>query len=374
MSETLVSFINKIPTSKRCLTLSIYQLGLPTSIRYPIGFYIVQVRDSNFIRKLAEAALERVGVPGSHAALQADLLMEAELRGVASHGLLRLSRIVSRVSNNVADPIATGAHTWLSEGFLSVDGQRGLGPVVANAALEALIDRARKTGIAAAAITNSNHIGMLAWYAEKAALLGFSLVVLSTSEALVHPWGARKAMIGTNPIAIGIPTDSGPFVMDTATSVVSMGEIYDHAHRKAAMPDHWALDENGNPTSDAEAAKKGAIAPFGQAKGYALGLAFELLVSGLAASAIGREVSGTLDDTRICNKGDLIIVMPGPRRDLSAYLQAIRQMEPAAGFDAVLIPGERGRQCRDRRLREGVPIVGEVYESLLRLAGVSAVA
>lgn len=334
----------------------------------------MQLRDADMLRELAEAALKRAGVPDAHAALQADVLMDAELRGVASHGLLRLSRIVLRVSNKVADPDATGLHTWPSESFLSVDGQRGLGPVVANAALEALIERAEKTGIAAAAITNSNHIGMLAWYAEKAALRGFSVVILSTSEALVHPWGARKAMIGTNPIAIGIPTETGPFVMDTATSVVSMGEIHDHAHRKAAIPAHWALDENGDPTSDAEAAKKGAIAPFGQAKGYALGLAFELLVSGLAASAIGREVGGTLDDTRVCNKGDLFIVMPGPRRDLSAYLQAIREMEPAAGFDAVLIPGERGRQCRDRRLQEGVPVVGEVYESLLRLAGVSSAA
>lgn len=334
----------------------------------------MSVVDAKNLNELAQAALERAGVPEEHAALQADLLLEAELRGVPSHGLLRLSRIVARIKNGVSDPVATGVHEWTSSAFLTVDGQKGLGPVVAISAIDALLDRAKQAGIAAAAITNSNHIGMLAWYAEHVARQGFSIVVLSTSEALVHPWGARKAMIGTNPIAIGVPTEDGPFVMDTATSLVSMGEVHDHAHRKASIPEHWALDENGDPTTDAEAAKKGAIAPFGQAKGYALGLAFELLVSGLAASAIGRDVHGTLDDTSVCNKGDLIIVMPGPRRELASYLQAIRDMPPAAGFDAVLIPGERGRACREQRLRDGVPVVAEVYQSLLQLAGVSAAA
>ncbi|WP_320203593.1 Ldh family oxidoreductase [Agrobacterium rosae] len=330
--------------------------------------------EANTLRDLSQAALVNAGVPNDYAILQSDLLIEAELRGVPSHGLLRLPRIVSRIRNGVTDPRAAGEHEWASDAFLTVDGQKGLGPVVAIAAIDALLQRARTSGIAAAAITNSNHIGMLAWYAEKVALQDFSIVLMSTSEALVHPWGARKAMIGTNPIAIGVPTENGLFVMDTATSLVSMGEIHDHANRKASIPDHWALDGNGDPTTDAEAAKKGAIAPFGQAKGYALGLAFELLVSGLAGSAIGRDVKGTLDDTSVCNKGDLIIVLPGPRRELAIYLQAIRDMEPASGFDAVLIPGERGRACRDRRLRDGVPVVSEVYQTLLRLAGVSATA
>lgn len=334
----------------------------------------MSVIDAATLRNLTQAALKNAGVPVEHASLQADLLLEAELRGVPSHGLLRLSRIIARIKNGVSDPAATGTHDWASTAFLTVDGQKGLGPVVAQAAIKALLARAEETGIAAAAITNSNHIGMLAWYAEEVASKGYSIVVLSTSEALVHPWGARKAMIGTNPIAIGVPTADGPFVMDTATSLVSMGEIHDHAHRKASIPEHWALDENGDPTTDAEAAKKGAIAPFGQAKGYALGLAFELLVSGLAASAIGRDVRGTLDDTSVCNKGDLIIVMPGPRRELAGYLQAIRDLPPAAGFDAVLVPGERGRACRDQRLRDGVPVVPEVYRTLLQLAGVPAAA
>lgn len=332
------------------------------------------VVDVTILKQLSMRALERAGVPADFAETQVDLLVEAELRGVPSHGLLRLERIVRRIENGVTDPVSRGNHAWRGSAFLAVDGGRGLGPVVANAALTALTARVQETGIAVAAISNSNHIGMLGWYAERIAAEGFTIIALSTSEALVHPWGARTAMIGTNPIAIGIPTGGEPFMMDTATSVVSMGEIHDHAHRKAAIPDHWALDAAGNRTTDAEAAKSGAIAPFGQAKGYALGLSFELLVSSLAGAAIGRDVRGTLDDSEVCNKGDLFIVINGPQRDLRAYLDAIRAMPPADGFREVLVPGERGRACKAQRLREGVPVADDVFEKLKFLAGVKTAA
>jgi LDH2 family malate/lactate/ureidoglycolate dehydrogenase len=325
--------------------------------------------DAVQLRDVAAKALLRAGVPEDHAVQQLDLLLEAELRGIPSHGLLRLDRLTRRIANGVADPHVRGVHEWRRHSFLSVDGQRGLGPVVANAALDALKSRARETGVAVGAIRNSNHIGMLGWYAERVAAEGFTIIALSTSEALVHPWGARRAMIGTNPIAIGIPTGGEPFMMDMATGIVSMGEIHDHAHRKAPIPPHWALDAEGNPTSDAEAAKKGAIAPFGQAKGYALGLAFELLVSSLAGAAIGTDIKGTLDETAVCNKGDLFIVIDGPNYDLKAYLDEIRSMEPADGFSGVMIPGERGRVCREERLRQGVPIADEVWNRLRVLAG-----
>jgi LDH2 family malate/lactate/ureidoglycolate dehydrogenase len=163
-------------------------------------------------------------------------------------------------------------------------------------------------------------------------------------------------------------------MMDTATSLVSMGEIHDYASRGQAIPPDWALDADGNPTTDPDAAKKGAIAPFGQAKGYALGLAFELIVSSLSGAAIGTEVRGTLDDTDVCNKGDVFIVIDGPRRDLQVYLEEIRSLPPAAGFSNVLIPGERGRACRARRLKEGIPISDEVWARLQALASSEAAA
>lgn len=321
------------------------------------------------LRLVATGILMRAGVPESLAGLQSDLLLEAELRGVPSHGLLRLTRIVERIANGCASPTARGRHVWRRDAFLEVDGERGLGPVVADAALQVICDKARKTGIAVAAIRNSNHIGMLGYYAERVASAGQTVLAFSTSEALVHPWGGRKAMLGTNPIAIGVPTGNGPFVMDTATSVVSMGEVHDHANRGEPLKPGWALDASGNPTTDAVAAKSGALAPFGGGKGYALGLAFGLLTSSLAGAALGRDVRGTLDSTEICNKGDLFIVIDGPSAALEDYLELIRQAEPAEGVAQVLIPGERGRACRAERLRTGVPLPDGVWQDLQRLAG-----
>ena len=320
------------------------------------------------IRDVAGQALARAGVPLAHAAIQLDVLLEAELRGVPSHGLLRLDRVVQRILNGVADPHATGRLNWLSSGFLTVDGEKGLGPVVAVAALDALQHRAREVGVAIAGITNSNHLGMLGWYAERIAANGQYIIAMSTSEALVHPWGARKALIGTNPIAIGVPTEGRPFVMDTATSVVSMGEIHDYAHRQVSIPAHWALNAEGKPTTDANEAKKGALAPFGGAKGYALGLAIELLVTSLAGAAIGTGVRGTLDATEVCNKGDVFIVIDGPSPNLTAYLDMIRHSEPAEGFESVLVPGDRARACRAHRLEHGVPVADEVWLRMLVLA------
>ena len=320
--------------------------------------------------ELGLRVLTAAGVPPGHAQTQIELLLDAELRGVPSHGLLRFERIVARIANGVADAATTGTHEWRGDAFLSVDGRNGLGPVVARHAVEAISARARRTGIAVAAIANNNHIGMLAWYAEAIAQAGQVAIVLTTSEALVHPFGGRTALIGTNPIAIGVPTADGPFVIDLATSLVSMGEIHDHAHRGAALQPGWALDGEGNPTTDAEAAKGGAIAPFGGPKGYALGLAFELLVTALTGAALGRDVTGTLNAERICNKGDVFIVidpLSGQGAALAAYLEAIRATPPGEGFERVLIPGERGRALRAERAQSGLTLADPVWATLQRL-------
>jgi L-2-hydroxycarboxylate dehydrogenase (NAD+) len=325
-------------------------------------------------RSLARLALQRNGVSEAHASLQTDLLVEAELCGRPSHGLLRLNRVIERIRNGVTDPSAVGKHRWRGAALLEVDGCRGLGPVVARAALDQICARAAETGLALAAISNNNHLGMLAWYAEYVTAHGFCIVALTTSEALVHPWGGRTALVGTNPILIGIPASPEPFILDMATSLVSMGQIHDYALQGKELPDDWALDAEGRPTTDPTAAKAGSIAPFGGAKGYALGLAFEVLVSSLTQAAIGPEVRGTLDSFEPCNKGDLFMVIntasgSDASRRVAAYLQTIRDCPPADGFSSVSVPGDRSRACRTQRLRDGLPLADHVWKQLQALSG-----
>jgi L-2-hydroxycarboxylate dehydrogenase (NAD+) len=324
------------------------------------------------IRAVAETILMNFGAPPLHAQLQTDLLLEAQMRGFASHGLLRLRRITERIQHGVVDPAATGRHEWLAPSYLGVDGMRGLGPVVALNALNAVEPVARSQGIAIACIRNNNHIGMLAWFAEKIAASGLILIAATTSEALVHPWGGRKAMVGTNPLVIAVPAEPAPLILDMATSHVSMGKIHDYANRGEEIPDGWAIDADGNPTTDAAAAKTGAIAPFGGAKGYALGLALEVLVTSLSAGAIGNDVKGTLDSESICNKGDIFIVI-SPKQGhavsgiVNAYLQQIRNCEPAIAGQPVSIPGDRARAQKADSLASGVRIDEGLWRDLVEL-------
>jgi LDH2 family malate/lactate/ureidoglycolate dehydrogenase len=244
--------------------------------------------------------------------------------------------------------------------------------VVALAALDAVIPRARETGIAIAAIRNAGHLGAIAYYADYVARQGLTIIALTISEALVHPFGGRKAMIGTNPVAIGVPATPEPLVLDMATSLVSMGKIHDHANRGAPIPEGWALDADGNPTTNAAHARDGAISPFGGAKGYALGLAFEVLVASLAQSAIGTGVKGTLDSEHPSNKGDLFIVIAPPHAEsakamVTDYLAAIRSSPPADPARPVLIPGDRAHAARDKSKVEGVTLDDGLWEDLKKL-------
>ncbi|WP_269499890.1 Ldh family oxidoreductase [Castellaniella sp. S9] len=324
------------------------------------------------ITRKSLAALRAAGVPEPAARTQLSLLLEAELRGVPSHGLLRLPRVIQRIRNGVCKPNATGRGLWRREAFYEVDGENGLGPVVALSALEHVCVRAADTGVAVAAIRNCDHLGMLAWYAEQVARKGQILVALTISEALVHPWGGRRAMLGTNPITIGIPAQPDPFVFDMATSLVSMGKIHDHANRGVAIPEGWALNSEGYPTTDAAAAKQGAIAPFGGAKGYGLALGFELLVAALSGSAIGREVAGTLDSEQPCNKGDVFIVLEpttGAAGMVSTFMQELRASPAADPRQPVRIPGDRARQARRDHLEVGIDLAPEVWEQIVEMAG-----
>lgn len=315
---------------------------------------------------------ERKALP-SHAFLQAHVLVEAELKGHPSHGLQRLPRILARIERGLIDPTTEGASHWRSEAVLDVDGLMGLGPVVAVGALERLLERAASTGIALAAIRNSNHLGMLAYYVEKVAARGHIGIAMSSSEALVHPYGGTRAMLGTNPIAIAVPTAERPLVLDLATSTVSMGKIHHYAANAMPIPEGWARDADGLPTTDAARAKLGSIASFGGAKGYGLGIAIELLVAALAGSALAPDIRGTLDADFVCNKGDVLIAIDSRSASdlldrLAAYLDLVRGSPSADPGQPVSVPGDGAVRRRERALGEGFEIDPRLWAELNALS------
>lgn len=320
------------------------------------------------LRVAISAALQLNGATAADAQTQASMLVEGDLRGHHSHGVRRLTVLIGRLKAGLlvsgADPLLD----WRTDAVLSVDGGYGFGPVVADVAIAAITERARTTGIALAAVRKAGHLGMLSVYVERIAGGGQIGIALTTSEALVHPWGGASAMVGTNPIGIGVPTSGQPLVLDMSTAAVSAGKILDHAARDLPIPLGWAVDAAGNPTTDARSASAGAVSPFGGPKGYALGLALEALVATVTGTSYGRDVAGTLDVHKPVSKGDVFLVidlerlgMTGMLPMLTTYLQEVRD----SGTDGqpLLVPGDRARAMRADRLAHGIPLPESLWAS-----------
>ena len=318
-------------------------------------------------------ALVGFGASPGDAITQSRILVEGDLRGQHSHGVRRLPVLVSRLANGLIVSGREPEQTWVSDAVLRVDGRRGFGPVAAFAAVDSISDRAATTGIALATIHNSNHIGMLAPYIERIADAHEIGVALTTSEALVHPWGGARAMVGTNPIGIAVPTTKEPLVLDMSTASVSMGKILDYATKGMPIPLGWAVDASGAPTRDADAASGGAISPFGGPKGYALGIAFEAMVGVLSGTAFGEAVRGTLDSEDVASKGDVFLAISLERLGLTdrlpglqAYLDEVRSSANESA-NPISVPGDRARSMRRHRLTHGIPLHHDVWEGTLTL-------
>ncbi len=338
----------------------------PTTLRVPVDHALA----------LASAVLRAVGAPARNAATQARWLVEGDRRGYGSHGIQRLPVLVRRVQKGLIVPDAEPRLEWRSDALLAVDGRQGFGPVVVLAALEEVYRRVTSTGVVLAAVSNSNHIGVVAPYLEWLADRSLCGLAFTTSEALVHPYGGRRAMVGTNPVAIGVPARPRPLVVDLATSEVSMGRIIRHQELGIPLEPGWAVDAAGVPTTVPAAALGGAISPFGGAKGFALGLAVEVLVGSLTASALGREVRGTLDADSVCNKGDVFICVDPARvvdlaptlERVSRYLAEVGAEPTQDGSEHVRLPGERAAASRSESAVAGVEVAARAWEAANVLA------
>lgn len=324
--------------------------------------------------ELGERVLEAVESPPAAARAQVEQLVEGDLRGRPSHGMQRLPVLVERIQSGVLSPEAVPRIESTAPGSLAVDGGHCFGPVAIQAVLPQLADLAHANGVGIATVRNAGHLGMLSPYLEELAELQTIGIVLTTSEALVHPTGGREPMVGTNPIGIGIPLEPCPFVLDMSTAAISAGEVIATRERALRLPVGAALDAEGRRTTDPEAALAGAISPFGGPKGYGLALGFELLVAGLTDTEVGRAVVGTLDGDKPSTKGDLVIAIDARsliggvvRKRLNAYLEELRTATPTPGSDGVTIPGDRMRAERQLRIREGIPYAAATWARLLEL-------
>ena len=321
------------------------------------------------------AVLRGLGAKEEEAFIQADVWTEADLRGIHSHGVQRLPVMVTRIQKGLLKVDAKPEKTWSTGSVLNIDGKDGFGTAICELGLRELTPAVRKHGVGVLTVRNAAHIGMVGYYAEKRALEGLCSLAFTTTEVLVHPFGGAEALVGTNPIAIGIPANPRPFVLDMATSVSAMGKIIAMKHRGEKIPEGWAVDKDGRPTTDPEEAIHGSLSPAGGPKGYGLGIAIAMLGGLLPGTEIGRKVLGTLDTDYRCTVGDLFIVIdpkafPGAdtiAEGVKGYLDDLRASRPAVGFKQVMVPGDPEFKLREERLEKGIPHPEEVWHAAEQL-------
>ncbi len=334
---------------------------------------------SDVLREFTEQAFQRVGVPAEDAALVADSLLEANLRGVDSHGVGRLLvPYIHRLRAGGINPRPAVRLVAESPATLLVDADNGLGAVAATKAMQWGIERARHNGAAWVGVRHSNHFGASAYYALLAAQQGMVGLALTNSPPAMAPWGGREPLLGTNPLALAVPTDEEPLVLDMATSLVAKGRIVlAQASGQTEIPAGWALDARGQPTRSVAEALQGTVMPLGGHKGSGLALLIDLLCGALTGAAMATgigQLHGNLDRPQgighLLGAIDIDQMVPLTefRRRAGELARQVRAAPRAEGVERIFTPGELEAETRRRRLAEGIPLSEGVRRELQALA------
>ncbi|OUM95766.1 MAG: malate dehydrogenase [Thermobacillus sp. ZCTH02-B1] len=314
------------------------------------------------------------GVPEHNAFLVAESLVQANLRGVDSHGVVRTPIYLARIRRKMVDPNAEITVVRESEGTALVDGGNNFGAVVGVRATQIAIDKAKRAGAAFVGVKRSNHFGTGAYYALKAIEQKMMLMVMSNASQTMPPTGGVRPFIGTNPLAVGVPAGRAvPFLLDMATSVVARGKIIVAAQKGQPIPLGWAVDRHGNPTTDPEAALEGAVLPVGGAKGYGISLMIDILCGVLTGAGFGRYVNNMYENwEEPQNVGHVFIAvdisrfMPLERFEarMEQYIREIKQEPKAPGVEEILIPGEIEHRRTLELMKHGIELPEKLAEEL----------
>jgi len=331
------------------------------------------------LRRLAADLLVAVGARDEDARLVADALIEANLTGHDSHGIIRLLNYCEWCGLGSIDPAARPQVVSRRGATAVVDGGWGWGMVAMTLATETAIELAAEHGIAAVVVRRSNHIGRVAPYVIRIAEAGMIGVAVTNANPAVVPYGGKGRVFGTNPIAWAAPRGAGrpPVVHDIATAAVAEGKLRVARAKGEAVLPGLILDGEGRPTVDPEDFYGGgALLPFGGHKGSGLSVLVQLLGRGLAGADPGHLAAHR------GGNGPVVLAIDvgffGPPDDFAAEVDAlcaeIKATPPAPEFDEVLLPGEPEERTRERRLAEGVPIAERTWDDLLALAAEKRVA
>jgi len=332
--------------------------------------------DAATLRNLAEAALQLCGVDPEASRITATSLVEADLRGVGSHGIARLPWYVRRLRAGGDNPRPTIRVVSDGPTSAALDGDAGLGQVVAAHAMNIAIDKARAAGVGVVTVRNSHHFGSCAYWAEMALSHGMIGIAISNGGPNMAPWGGVIPTTGNDPIGVAIPGGRQPISLDMATSIVAGGRLDVAARAGQSIPEGLALDEFGEPTTDPVAGRKGSLLPIGGHKGYGLTVVFEVLAAVLSGALVGRDVRWPAKDDEPMGIGhyfqairiDALLPLGEFTGRVDDLATQIRSAGTRSGFDRIRLPGEPEAEERVERLAKGIPMPASELEPLIAMA------
>ncbi len=319
------------------------------------------------VEALAANALRAAGASGAQALPVARSIQMAERDGMRSHGLLYLPVYVEHLTCGKVDGLAEPHLDQPRAGAVLVDAAHGFAHPAIDMGLPPLIDAARASGIAALTLRRSYNCGLLGHHAERIAEAGLVGLCFTHAPASISPIGGKVPVIGTNPFALAVPNGSGGarFVIDQSASVVAKSEVLLRARQGKAIPEGWAVDAQGQPTTDAEAALRGSMLPSGGVKGFGVGLMVEVLASALAGAVPSREASpfsgpaGGPPGTGQC------FIAIDPEAFAEGFIERLAGLaEAIVAQDGARLPGMRRVMARARTEAEGVEVDQEFISRL----------
>jgi (2R)-3-sulfolactate dehydrogenase (NADP+) len=322
------------------------------------------------------SALRHAGATEAMARATARALAAAEMEGLPSHGASRIPQYCGHVANGRANGSAVPAVVRDSRAACLVDARGGLAFEACALAVREAIRRAREFGVSFASVANSNHFGVAAYHLEPIAEAGLVGLAFGNSPAAMPAWGGRRALFGTNPVAAVFPRRAGPpLVIDVSLSAVARGKIMVAARDGKPIPEGWAVDKEGRPTTDAKAALEGSMLPAGGAKGAMLALTVELLACALSGAAFGFESDSFFADegkpTRIGQA--FLAIDPGALAGREVFLERVETLVGAMLEEpGVRLPGARRIAQREKARTAGVVVPAELLARIRALAGEAA--
>lgn len=327
----------------------------------------------NKARKWGLEILTKGGLSSKEANDVLDVLIHSNLRGVDTHGIIKIVHYTKRLLGTSRKPVQIINESGT---ICLVDGGDNLGPIVAKYAMEKAMEKARIQGSGVAIVRNSNHYGTAAYYSLMAAQQGMLGISMTNASRRVAPWGGIDAIVGNNPWSVAIPGDEFPIVLDMANTVVANGKIRECKLEGKPLPEGWAMDSDGNPTKDPDKALKGTLMPIGGYKGVGISVMVDLICGALSQNGFSKSIARLEDSKNPQKVGHFFmainifdIVDPNVfRNSIADYIKMFKGVRLKTGCNEVYLPGEIEWRLEQERKEKGFPLTRSAIEKLNVLA------